>query len=46
MLYRCITNDENEFRNTEHFTFEGDRIRQVNVYFGATYRHGAFVKDQ
>ena len=46
VLYRCITNDENEFRNTEHFTFEGDRIRQVNVYFGATYRHGAFVKDQ
>lgn len=46
VLYKCITNDETEFRNTEVFTFNGDRIRQVNVYFGASYRNGRFVKEQ
>ena len=45
VLYKCITNDEKEFRNTEYFVFEGDRIRQINVYFGAAYKHGAFVKS-
>src|SRR5712672_426003 len=37
VLYKCITNDGDEFHNTEFFTFEGDRIRQVSVYFGASY---------
>jgi ketosteroid isomerase-like protein len=46
VLYKCTTNEGNEFRNTEFFTFEGDRIRQVSVYFGATYKDGAFVKEQ
>jgi ketosteroid isomerase-like protein len=46
VLYKCITNDGDEFRNTEFFTFEGDQIQQVSVYFGATYRGGAFVKAQ
>ncbi len=46
VLYKCITYEGNEFRNTEFFTFEGDRIRQVNVYFGATYKDDAFVKEQ
>jgi len=45
VLYKCVTNDEKEFRNTEYFDFEGDRIRQINVYFGAAYKHGAFVKS-
>jgi len=44
--YKCVTNDGHEFRNTELFTFEGDRLKQVNVYFGATYKDGAFVKQQ
>lgn len=46
VLYRCITNDGKEFRNTEFFTFEGDRLRRVEVYFGAAYRNGAFIKQQ
>lgn len=46
VLYKCITNDGKEFRNTEFFSFDGDRIKQVNVYFGATYKDGAFVKQQ
>ena len=45
----CSTNasrmNEKEFRNTEYFVFEGDRIRQINVYFGAAYKYGAFVKS-
>ena len=45
VTYKCITNEGKEFRNTEFFTFDGDRIRQINVYFGATYKDGAFVKD-
>ena len=32
-------------RNTEFFTFAGDRIRRIDVYFGATYQDGVFVKQ-
>ena len=46
VTYKCITNEGTEFRNTEFFSFDGDRIRQINVYFGATYKDGAFVKNQ
>ncbi len=46
VLYRCITNDGKEFRNTEFFTFDGDRLRRVDVYFGAAYKNGSFVKQQ
>jgi ketosteroid isomerase-like protein len=51
VLYRCITNDGKEFRNTEFFTFEGDRISRIAVYFGASYKgasykNGAFVKEE
>ena len=44
--YRCIANDGKEFRNSEFFTFDGDKIRSVEVYFGPTYKDGAFVSDQ
>lgn len=44
VTYKCITNDGSEFRNTELFTFDGDRIRHIAVYFGAAYKEGAFVK--
>jgi ketosteroid isomerase-like protein len=46
VLYQCITNEGHEFRNTEFFTFEGNKVRQVNVFFGANYKDGAFVKEQ
>lgn len=46
VLYKCITNEGNEFRNTEFFEFNGDKIKSVNVYFGANYKDGAFVKEQ
>ncbi|MGX8011561.1 nuclear transport factor 2 family protein [Mesorhizobium sp. ORM8.1] len=43
VLYRCETLDGKTFRNTELHLFAGDRLRTVEVYFGATYRDGAFV---
>ena len=46
MLYRCIAHDGKEFRNVEFFSFKGERLRQVQVYFGATYRNGQFIKQQ
>lgn len=46
VLYKCATADGREFRNTEHFTFVGGKVRAINVYFGATYKDGAFLGQQ
>ena len=46
VTYQCVARDGKSFRNTECFAFEGDRIRRIDVYFGATYQDGAFVKAQ
>jgi ketosteroid isomerase-like protein len=46
VLYKCIINEGKEFRNVECLTFEGDHICEVNVYFGAAYKDGKFVKQQ
>lgn len=46
VTYRCEAKDGKSFRNTEFFTFDGDRIRSIDVYFGATYRDGVFEKQQ
>jgi ketosteroid isomerase-like protein len=46
VTYQCLTTEGKEFRNTEFFTFDGDRIRRIDVYFGPAYRNGAFVKDE
>lgn len=43
--YKAITNDGREFRNVEVLTVKGEQIRAVNVYFGATYKDGKFVKQ-
>jgi ketosteroid isomerase-like protein len=45
-LYRCKTADGKEFHNTEFFTFEGDRLKGVQVFFGAAYKSGRFVQQQ
>jgi ketosteroid isomerase-like protein len=45
VTYRCLAKDGKNFRNTEFFTFEGDRVKRIDVYFGATYENGAFVKQ-
>ena len=46
VTYRCVAKGGKSFRNTECFAFEGDRIKRIDVYFGATYEHGVFVKQQ
>ena len=46
VTYHCLAKDGKSFRNTEFFVFEGSRIKRIDVYFGATYQHGAFVKQQ
>jgi ketosteroid isomerase-like protein len=45
VLYRCDTVDGRTFRNTEFFTFAGDRIASIDVFFGASYRDGVLVPE-
>jgi ketosteroid isomerase-like protein len=46
VTYRCIARDGRTFRNTEFFVFDGNKVKRIDVYFGAAYQHGAFVKQQ
>jgi len=46
VTYRCVAKGGKSFRNTEAYTFAGDRIRRIDVYFGATYENGVFVRQQ
>jgi ketosteroid isomerase-like protein len=34
VTYECTKADGGRFRNTEIFTFDGDRVSRVEVYFG------------
>ena len=36
VTYQVVTKDGKRFRNTEFFVFDGDRIKRIDVYFGAT----------
>lgn len=44
VIYRCAAKGGKSFRNAEFFAFAGDKISRIEVYFGATYENGAFVK--
>jgi ketosteroid isomerase-like protein len=46
VTYQCVARDGKSFRNTEFFGFEGDRIKRIDVYFGATYQDGEFVRQK
>ena len=46
VTYKCVAKGGRSFRNTEYFAFAGDKIRRIEVYFGATWQNGAFVKQQ
>jgi ketosteroid isomerase-like protein len=46
VTYEVVTREGKSFRNTEFFAFDGDKIKSIDVYFGATYQDGAFVKQQ
>lgn len=43
VTYRCLATDGKSFRNTEFFTFAGDKVRRIDVYFGAAFQDGRFV---
>ena len=45
VTYECVAKGGKSFRNAEFFAFENDKIRRIDVYFGATYQDGAFVKQ-
>jgi len=45
VTYHCIAKGGKSFRNTESFIFSGDKISRIDVYFGATYQDGVFVKQ-
>ncbi|WKA29634.1 nuclear transport factor 2 family protein [Bradyrhizobium roseum] len=45
VTYRCVAKGGKTFRNTEFFTFDGDKVKQIDVYFGATYDNGKFVSQ-
>jgi ketosteroid isomerase-like protein len=44
VTYEVVTRDGKRFRNTEFFRFDGSKVRSIDVYFGATYQDGGFVK--
>jgi ketosteroid isomerase-like protein len=46
VTYKVEAKDGKSFRNTEFFSFAGDKVRRIDVYFGATYQDGVFVKQQ
>jgi ketosteroid isomerase-like protein len=46
VTYRCVAKGGRTFRNTEFFVFDGNKVKRIDVYFGAAYQHGAFVKQQ
>jgi ketosteroid isomerase-like protein len=45
VTYKCLAKGGKNFRNTEFFSFVGDKIKRIDVYFGATYENGAFVRQ-
>jgi ketosteroid isomerase-like protein len=45
VTYKCTAKGGKSFRNTEFFVFAGDKVRSIDVYFGASYQDGVFVKQ-
>lgn len=43
VTYTCATGNGKSFRNTEFFTFSGEQIASVDVYFGPAYQDGVIV---
>lgn len=46
VTYECVARGGKSFRNTEFFAFAGDKITRIDVYFGASYQNGVFVKQR
>jgi ketosteroid isomerase-like protein len=45
VTYKCTARGGKSFRNTEFFVFSGDKVSRIDVYFGATYQNGVFLKQ-
>ena len=43
VTYHCVAKDGKSSRNTEFFVFVDDKVRSIDVYFGAAYQNGNFV---
>jgi ketosteroid isomerase-like protein len=46
VTYRCAMARGEAFRNTEYFVFEGERVKSIDVYFGASYGDATLVKQK
>jgi hypothetical protein len=45
VTYKCTAKGGKNFRNTEFFVFAGDKVKSIDVYFGASYQDGVFVRQ-
>jgi ketosteroid isomerase-like protein len=45
VTYNCVAKGGKSFRNTEFFVFAGNKVKRIDVYFGAAYQNGAFVRQ-
>jgi len=45
VTYKCVAKGGKSFRNTEFFAFAGGKIRRIEVYFGAAYQNGVFIRQ-
>jgi hypothetical protein len=45
VTYNCVAKGGKSFRNTERFAFAGDKIGRIDVYFGAAYQDGVFMRQ-
>lgn len=46
VTYKCTAKGGKSFRNTEFFVFSRDKVSRIEVYFGAAYQDGRFVRQQ
>jgi ketosteroid isomerase-like protein len=45
VTYKCTAKGGKSFRNTEFFVFAGAKVKSIDVYFGAAYEDGVFVRQ-
>jgi len=45
VTYRCFAKGGRNFRNIEFFAFADDKVNRIDVYFGASYQNGVFVRQ-
>jgi ketosteroid isomerase-like protein len=45
VTYKCLAKGGKSFRNTEFFAFAGDKVKSIDVYFGASYQNDVFVRQ-